>query len=827
MKMPNTISAVMMLSVLLAESNAQTTEPSVQPSSSSYPSTSTSPSATLSLVPSRSAQPSITSSHPPSSSAAPSTTPSTPPSQSMHPSVRPSFSFEPSYLPSNSVHPTIYPSSLSSDKPSFSTDPSSSPSDAPTASQMPSISAEPTASQMPSISAEPTGGPTLSPSYFPTLSPSLSPVAELSSSPSSNPSASPSEQPSASPTAETLSPTLSPSTDPTISPSLAPTLSPSLSPSLSPTMSPTVTPSVVPTLSPSMSPTMSPSLDPTLAPTGFPTSFPIGLPTETPTSDPTLTPTSDPSFGPTEMPTEESPPQPTPPPTPKPSPPPVISPSPATPSPVNQAPELTTNAPTKLGQGMPTSSIKPTPQKVSPGFTQSPSLIGLVCLQPNGSSPESSNAISQQNSAKVTEATVSRAFAGKSGKGSKAGAYQSKTYKTDALMDASSCAYTGRYRTCFQRSSNLSTCDAIVSSKPSIGSGESFISGKMHLALLQDATMITCNKIFQIEKALLTFLADNIGSDDTFEPACVFTSGDAFASQVVPNSGGQFVESTTLEMEVMFIQKNEARRELAIDVVEEEHVTLDVIDPGSLFERRLQSNKCTPLGRAMCCSQTAINSNVGEYCSNLGCDFARCGSGRRPRRSPRELEVESNPDIELSPENAGERRAYSTKSGKSSKGSKASLFAQGKASKASRPVVVKPIEVQVNTCPWYGLMNGDDFTNIVRRYTLFQPQMTRAILDADDTEAVATCSANRFSIDTFGTPSLTCDLFISEDCPNNEDLPVEDDPSVLLSSTKLLSRTRMSETQQVGGVKSAADATKLWSVGFSIVYILFSQMILL
>jgi len=527
------------------------------------------------------------------------------------------------------------------------------------------------------------------------------------------------------------------------------------------------------------------------------------------------------------MPTEESPPQPTPPPTPKPSPPPVISPSPATPSPVNQAPELTTNAPTKLGQGMPTSSIKPTPQKVSPGFTQSPSLIGLVCLQPNGSSPESSNAISQQNSAKVTEATVSRAFAGKSGKGSKAGAYQSKTYKTDALMDASSCAYTGRYRTCFQRSSNLSTCDAIVSSKPSIGSGESFISGKMHLALLQDATMITCNKIFQIEKALLTFLADNIGSDDTFEPACVFTSGDAFASQVVPNSGGQFVESTTLEMEVMFIQKNEARRELAIDVVEEEHVTLDVIDPGSLFERRLQSNKCTPLGRAMCCSQTAINSNVGEYCSNLGCDFARCGSGRRPRRSPRELEVESNPDIELSPENAGERRAYSTKSGKSSKGSKASLFAQGKASKASRPVVVKPIEVQVNTCPWYGLMNGDDFTNIVRRYTLFQPQMTRAILDADDTEAVATCSANRFSIDTFGTPSLTCDLFISEDCPNNEDLPVEDDPSVLLSSTKLLSRTRMSETQQVGGVKSAADATKLWSVGFSIVYILFSQMILL
>jgi hypothetical protein len=78
--------------------------------------------------------------------------------------------------------------------------------------------------------------------------------------------------------------------------------------------------------------------------------------------------------------------------------------------------------------------------------------------------------------------------------------------------------------------------------------------------------------------------------------------------------------------------------------------------------------------------------------------------------------------------------------------------------------------VQVNTCSWYGLLNRDDFNTVIRRYSEFKPEMTRAILDATDTEAVAKCCANRFSIDKYGTPSLTCDEYDNEDCPNNEDI---------------------------------------------------------
>jgi len=249
---------------------------------------------------------------------------------------------------------------------------------------------------------------------------------------------------------------------------------------------------------------------------------------------------------------------------------------------------------------------------------------------------------------------------------------------------------------------------------------------------------VTCENRIEMEEALLVFLADNIGSQDTFRPACVYIADNAYDKQPVPDSNGKFVESTVLEMELTFIQK----------------------DGGGLAT-------CTSSETALCCAQNAISNSIGEFCANLGCHLAQCGSTRHLRLQ--------KPQIILS------RRA--AKAGKASKsgnlsgkaGKSGNLFGKastsgnlfekmGKSSKSSSKKV---------PCFWrYGQLGGYDFNEVVRSHTSFQPEMTYALLNATDTDSVASCSANRYSIDSFDTPSLTCDEFESKKCDANEDLPV-------------------------------------------------------
>lgn len=367
-----------------------------------------------------------------------------------------------------------------------------------------------------------------------------------------------------------------------------------------------------------------------------------------------------------------------------------------------------------------------------------PSQTVPVCLEPT-------NNASTKN---LDSSFRSYRLFGKSDKTTRVFQYQSKTLKNDPFSD-DCLANSGRYRTCFRRATNLSSCDAFARAKPFLSSDETMASDTMHLTLIQDTIIATCRNLIQVEKALLTFLADNIGSDSTFEPACVFTVEKSHSKQTVPDSDGEFVDVTVLEMELSFIHKNGSRRGLQRKELNRNETLPASFDSKNQSIRLLRT--CTRTDKAMCCSQNAINNEVGKYCSNLACDLTRCGGGRRPRRYPRNL------------------------SGKSGKGSKSSLYYFGKSRKSSKAsssgkglFSTKP--VQVNTCSWYGLLNRDDFNTVIRRYSEFKSEMTRAILDATDTEAVAKCCANRFSIDKYGTPSLTCDEYDNEDCPNNEDI---------------------------------------------------------
>lgn len=336
------------------------------------------------------------------------------------------------------------------------------------------------------------------------------------------------------------------------------------------------------------------------------------------------------------------------------------------------------------------------------------------------------------------------------GKAGKAGGKASKYGKSGKSAYNDECrAWAGKFRTCFHRSNSLDACDTISTGKPYIQSGEILLSGIMHLTLLQDGSSVTCQKEIQLEKAILTYLADNIGSESTFEPVCVYVEEYAKSKQSVPYSGGDYVDSTAIEINVHYVQKTTSRKLNALEYSE---------------GRDLQSNRCTRTERALCCSQRAINSYIGEHCASKECNLNRCGSGRRPRKKLTRKLL-----------NGGSSSSFvQQRASKAGKGSKTSLF-DGKSSKASgkshKSVKSSGYNAVFNSCPWYGMLNDDDFNEVVKKYTLFNPKMTRSLLGVEDTTAAAICSANRYSIDEMDTPSLSCRDFIAERCLENEDLP--------------------------------------------------------
>ncbi|KAL9182528.1 hypothetical protein ACHAXT_013180, partial [Thalassiosira profunda] len=330
---------------------------------------------------------------------------------------------------------------------------------------------------------------------------------------------------------------------------------------------------------------------------------------------------------------------------------------------------------------------------------------------------------------------------------------------------------------------------------------ERIVTGSISLALLQDDTEVTCPSARELEELVLNYLADNIGGL-TFEPVCVEVVDNAYCKRKLvgdassgkagkwskstwssssSSSGGsswwsrsrkpgkrqgkrrkankrpkankrakgrecrgrRFVESNVVELRVSYVIYKRPERKLEDEERSRDEDDLDTA-PSYVHsdgeDRGLQQAQCSPLDRAQCCSQNAINGDIGQYCLSLGCNVQRCGRGRRPRRQsfvPRRLEGRVSPQNETMPHDA---------------------MPLALADAAHRRLDVPPFTLR-----------GVDFTAAVRRYTMFEPNDSEAHLDVEDIDSLACCSANRYSIEECGTPVLECKDFKSEGCDGAND----------------------------------------------------------
>ena len=287
------------------------------------------------------------------------------------------------------------------------------------------------------------------------------------------------------------------------------------------------------------------------------------------------------------------------------------------------------------------------------------------------------------------------------------------------------------------------------------------------------------NTIEQMEELTLSYLADNVGYGRTgFGVVCVQVEErvyDKSSVQTRNSSGGrvkkngdkmknvfhhnnnkndgrrqlqqrEVVESNTLKLRVSYVQKidttttgsssrNLEQQEMEEEVlVNDEHEKELSVTTSGIIETKQQAqdtdqrslqqqeedNICTPLDRAQCCSQYSINNSPGQYCTKLGCNVLRCGTGRqRPRRGNnmfgRNLignvveEVTESNEVEATNEieSVINRRLY-------------------------------PIPYS---------LKGSDYTTALRRQTVFNPKETWAQLDVENIENVAVCSVNRYSVE--------------------------------------------------------------------------------
>ena len=72
--------------------------------------------------------------------------------------------------------------------------------------------------------------------------------------------------------------------------------------------------------------------------------------------------------------------------------------------------------------------------------------------------------------------------------------------------------------------------------------------------------MLDCHARIKLEEALLTYLADNVGSEDTFRPVCAYLENvGSFESFGVSRATGDEVRALALEFEVTYLQRGTVR----------------------------------------------------------------------------------------------------------------------------------------------------------------------------------------------------------------------------------------------------------------------------
>jgi hypothetical protein len=296
----------------------------------------------------------------------------------------------------------------------------------------------------------------------------------------------------------------------------------------------------------------------------------------------------------------------------------------------------------------------------------------------------------------------------------------------------------------------------MVKAKPYVGDDESLIDGTMTITLSQNTQATSCKNIIQMEKLLLTYLADNVGNDNSYQIACAYTTHNAREGKELYS--GKSVESTALEYRLTFIQKNK--------------------DNNRLFQRGRRTNKrikrrleeCTDIDEAMCCSQYAINGEFGEYCTNKGCTPTICGKGRRKRKRQDGRDARY-----LQTETAG---AF-VEAKNSEKDPKFKLFWKRTVESRPKPIPEPYIGQQpgVNPCTFYGELAEKDWNDSVRTYSEFKPKASRSLVDVGFAKAAAFCNVNSYSIENYGVPALSCSEYKLWKCVENEDLIAEGNPA--------------------------------------------------
>ena len=145
-------------------------------------------------------------------------------------------------------------------------------------------------------------------------------------------------------------------------------------------------------------------------------------------------------------------------------------------------------------------------------------------------------------------------------------------------------------------------------------------------------TQVACDDLIAIEETTLEYLNANVGSSDTFRPACAYVDENAINTQVQRDANGRVRSVTAMRLEVIYTSTKSFQQQLdkAHNKIRKERIDerrrLSGRGLRHYSERDLQATpRCDSSNHHLCCSQTSINADVGAFCRNLGCDFSTCG----------------------------------------------------------------------------------------------------------------------------------------------------------------------------------------------------------
>lgn len=228
------------------------------------------------------------------------------------------------------------------------------------------------------------------------------------------------------------------------------------------------------------------------------------------------------------------------------------------------------------------------------------------------------------------------------------------------------------------------------------------------------------------------FTQDNIGSEDTFTPLCVFigngvtdgthTNGITSAKKTVKTESGETIDVSSVAMKafVVFAFKKKFASEIK--------TTFSRLRSLMQTPRFLPGSSCRTSSFALCCSGGSINSRGAPRSAKCrgGCGSRNC---QKKKKKPKKIIGRELPQTRDLPD----------------------LFDMA-------------------------------FDDVVSSYTEYKPVETRAIIDAEIAQNVVTCAVNRYVQDTLrsqlslkGQRSFHCGTYFNSRCSRNEDIIPETD----------------------------------------------------